>query len=155
MTTVIHLAPPKGQTQNKCRCCLRMRVEPAGCEHGVRERDKNKMWAAAAAAAAVAPHNERLHQEVHFILFGADFWKCLRSGERIRKFRSVCAALAEREESVTSALDVIGRVQRDLSYDSFYVLNINCWRDIWRSFYLYIFLKKHRKWTVLRRICLK
>lgn len=32
-----------------------MWAEPAGCVR-VRECDKNKMW-----AAAVAPHNERLH----------------------------------------------------------------------------------------------
>lgn len=31
-----------------------------------------------------APHNQRLHQEIHFVLLGADFWKSLWSGENRR-----------------------------------------------------------------------
>lgn len=31
-----------------------------------------------------APHNQRLHQEIHFILFGADFWKSLWSRKNQR-----------------------------------------------------------------------
>lgn len=38
------------------------------------------------------PHNQRLHQEIHFVLLGADFWKSLWSGENQRRsVRQACA----------------------------------------------------------------
>lgn len=72
MTTVLHQAQPKAYvlTQNK-----QLLSKDASGGTGLYDR-----------MCAAVPHNECLHQEVHFILFGTDFWKSLWS-RRIRKLR--------------------------------------------------------------------
>ncbi len=46
-----------------------------------------------------APHNQSLHQEIHFILFGADFWKSLWSRKNQR--RRACHCQGERPNQLT------------------------------------------------------
>lgn len=48
-----------------------------------------------------APHNQRLHQEIHFILFGADFWESLWSRKNQRSsLRCVCVCVIVRRKDV-------------------------------------------------------
>ena len=53
------------------------------------------------------PHNQRLHQEIHFVLLGADFWKSLWSGENRRScVRRACA--------IVKSEDIIGANQQTI-----------------------------------------